>query len=603
MRKWFRVLVIFVLASALFGFATVFESVVGVGSNNLDAYSWPMYQNDLRHSGYSSSSGPLGNLTIWKYTTNDTFWTAPTIANGTLYAGSDQRGSIYALNISTGTLLWRYTTPGAISSSPAVVDGILYVGYVGGFCALNASNGGFLWNFATPYLSTYASPAVFDGVVYTSASDTNVYALNAATGSKIWSFPTNGTILSAPAIDNDLVIVSSSNMNWAIDSNVYALHASMGSLAWNFTGKSRFCASPAIADGMVFVGSEDGYLYALNESTGVKLWSYAAKLWSYDGYGYRAGGYVGSATITNGRVYFAAENENTSSLTNIYALDEETGAKIWTYHMSGFVNGAVVVAGNEVFLTGNDRYIYALNAQTGCEVWKYMTGSGFMSSPSIANGTVYVGSDDGSLYGIGGNTLSYAPNPTAKPTATPGPTPTPSPTPNAFTPPTSISPSSPTPTLIPTPPAYVGFEISGNITSSQMSDVSLLTNQTTTKISFTVTGESGTFGFSNITIAKSRIPYSTTPVIYADNTIVPEQGYTQDANNYYVWYIVHFSTHHILIEFNSDAIMAPQTTNHIGGAEGVINFQSVIYGIAIAFVVVATVTVVLKLALNEKKKP
>ena len=45
---------------------------------------WPMYQNDPGHSGYSQSTGPLGNQTIWKYTTDDTFWTAPTIANGIL---------------------------------------------------------------------------------------------------------------------------------------------------------------------------------------------------------------------------------------------------------------------------------------------------------------------------------------------------------------------------------------------------------------------------------------------------------------------------------------------------------------------------------------
>ena len=97
------------------------------------------------------------------------------------------------------------------------------------------------------------------------------------------------------------------------------------------------------------------------------------------------------------------------------------------------------LAGNEVFLTGNDRYIYALNAETGCEVWKYMTGSGIMSSPSVADGIVYVGSDDGSIYAIGGGNLSYGPNPTAKPTATPGPTPTSSPTPTASPPPTSVS--------------------------------------------------------------------------------------------------------------------------------------------------------------------
>ena len=159
MRKKLRVIsLIFALASVCFGLAAVIQPVLSVGSTNPDTYSWPMYQNDLRHSGYSSSPGPLGNQTIWKYTTDDTFWTEPTIANGTLYAGSDS-GSIYALNLSKGTLLWRYQTTGAISSSPAAVDGKLYLGYVGGFCGLNASNSGFLWNFATPALGSYSSPA------------------------------------------------------------------------------------------------------------------------------------------------------------------------------------------------------------------------------------------------------------------------------------------------------------------------------------------------------------------------------------------------------------------------------------------------------------
>jgi len=130
-----------------------------------------------------------------------------------------------------------------------------------------------------------------------------------------------------------------------------------------------------------------------------------------------------------------------------------------------------------------------------------------------------------------------------------------------------------------------------------------VTNQTTTKISFTVTGESGTFGFSNITIAKSRIPQATTPVIYVDNKVVPEQGYTQDANNYYVWYIVHFSTHRIVIDLSPDSSATPQATNRINGAEGGIDFYSIIYGLAIAFVIVAVVSVVFKVALNKNKKP
>jgi outer membrane protein assembly factor BamB len=603
MRKKLRVmLVIFAFVSVCFGFAAVIQSSVGVDSNNPDTYSWPMYQNDLRHTGYSSSAGPLGNQTIWKYTTDDTFWTAPTIANGILYAGSD-RGSIYALNVSTSTLLWRYATTGAISSSPAVADGKLYVGYVGGFSALNASNGGFLWNFATPAMGGYSSPAAYNGVVYTGA-DTNVYALNASTGSKIWSFSTNSMILSAPAMDNGLVYVISIDINWAMDNSVYALNASTGSLVWKFTANNRhtFCPSPAIADGMVFAGLSDGKIYALDATTGTKLWSNGANIWIPDGKGYMADGHVTPATIANGKVYFGATAENNSSQCDIYSLDEFTGKEIWTHHIGSWVNGPVVAAGNEVFLTAGDRNVYVLSAEIGCEVWRYMTG-GIMSSPSIADNIVYIGSGDGNIYAIGGGNLSYGPNPTAKPTATPGPTPTSSPTPIATLPPTSVPlpPSTPTPTA--TPPTTFGFTMTGNITSSQVSDINWVTNQTTTKISFTVTGESGTIGFSNVTIAKSRIPQATTPVIYVDNTIVPEQGYTQDANNYYVWYIVHFSTHRILIEFNRDTAVSPQATNRISGTEGEINFQSVIYGLAIAFVIVAVVSVVLKLTLNEKKLP
>jgi outer membrane protein assembly factor BamB len=470
---------------------------------------------------------------------------------------------------------------------------------VGGFCALNASNGQFLWSFSTPSLDAYSSPALFKGVVYT-GGNTNIYALNSATGSKIWSFQTNATVF-APAIDNSLVFVSSMNTNWQMDSSVYALNALTGSLVWRFSVNHRFCSSPAIADGVVFVGCEDGSLYALNETSGMKLWSNGPKIWIQDGSGYIADGHVSPAAIANGKVYFGATNENSLRLSDIYALDHATGTKTWIYHMSGFINGAVVAAGNEIFLTGNDRYVYALNAETGDEVWKYMTASGIMSSPSVADGIVYVGSDDGSIYAIGGDTLSSGPNPTAKPRATPAPTPIPSATPTVSSSPSSDSSASPTPK--PTPLTSFGFEMNGNISSTQVSDINWVTDQNTTKISFTVTGESGTFGFSNITIAKGRVPHATTPIIYVDNQIVPEQGYTQDAQNYYVWFIVHFSTHHLVIDFSSDATATPQVTDRVSGSVEQIDLRDIAFGLAIAFAIVAAVTVVLKLAVNEKKKP
>jgi hypothetical protein len=70
-----------------------------------------------------------------------------------------------------------------------------------------------------------------------------------------------------------------------------------------------------------------------------------------------------------------------------------------------------------------------------------------------------------------------------------------------------------------------------------------------TIVEFTVTGKSGDHGFGNLTLSKDAIPYGTTPVIYIDGVQVANQGYTEDANNYYIWYTTSFSTHTVTIQF------------------------------------------------------
>jgi hypothetical protein len=157
---------------------------------------------------------------------------------------------------------------------------------------------------------------------------------------------------------------------------------------------------------------------------------------------------------------------------------------------------------------------------------------------------------------------------TLTPTPTPNPTPTSSPSPTAT--PIHVPTPTPKPTTTPTPPpsptptsssttvpaktdsgATVYLAISGNVTSSQMSNVTIATSQSaaSTTVSFTVTGEGGTAGFSNVTIPKKAVPYGTAPTIYIDNQPAQDQGFTQDANNYYTWYTTHFSTHQVAIQF------------------------------------------------------
>jgi uncharacterized repeat protein (TIGR02543 family) len=104
--------------------------------------------------------------------------------------------------------------------------------------------------------------------------------------------------------------------------------------------------------------------------------------------------------------------------------------------------------------------------------------------------------------------------------------------------------------------------IGGNIAVTQFSNVTItpIQTQSVTLVNFTVTGESGTQGFGNMTLLKSAIPYGTTPLVYIDGVLAENQGFIEDANYYYVWFTTHFSTHEITIQFNAQTQITPTPT-------------------------------------------
>jgi outer membrane protein assembly factor BamB len=126
----------------------------------------------------------------------------------------------------------------------------------------------------------------------------------------------------------------------------------------------------------------DTNVYALNASTGVKLWSYAT------------GNAVGSSpAVAMGVVYVGSADSN------VYALNAKTGVKLWKYKTSDEVDSSPAVA-NGVVYVGGYKNVYALNAKTGAKLWSYTTGNQEYSSPVVSNGVVYIG-----LYG--GNVCAF----------------------------------------------------------------------------------------------------------------------------------------------------------------------------------------------------
>jgi outer membrane protein assembly factor BamB len=384
--------------------ATRFGTAQSSGSD-----SWPMFHNDLAHSGYSESAGPLTNQTLWKYQAGSGIESSPAVVDGVVYFGvlwNGHNGLVNALNAATGSKIWQFATDSGVESSPAVVDGVVYIGsYSGQVYALDAATGSRIWSFNTGG-SVFPSPAVADGKVYVGSAIGDMYALDAANGLPLWAYRTGGAISSSPAVVDGVVYVGSQ------DQNMYALRANDGLVIWNYTTGSFVDTSPAVVGGIVYFGSRDGYVYALDAATGSKIWSFSPSNGNYECY------YYSTPAVANGVVYVGGYDNYVS------ALNATNGNVLWEFPTGGYIFSSPVVAGGVVYVGSFDGNVYALNAVTGSKIWSYQTGDQMRSSAAVANGVVYVGSGDGYLYAFKSNTVNspLTPSPSPSPSASPSPT-------------------------------------------------------------------------------------------------------------------------------------------------------------------------------------
>jgi outer membrane protein assembly factor BamB len=275
--------------------------------------------------------------------------------------------------------LWEFPTGNAaVLSSPAVVGGTLYVGSnAGSVYALNASSGRKLWSF-TAGGAVDSSPAVANGIVYFGSFDQRVYAVRASDGALVWSFNTKGRVESSPDVVNGVVYIGSDS------GNVYALDARTGATLWKFAAGSSADAPLAVVNGVVYVSTFAVSLYALNAATGAKLWSFAPGCCS-----------TGSPpAVANGVVYVGNDDGS------LYAVNASTGKELWSYQTGANVHGSGPAIANGVVYFGSiDHNVYALDASTGAKLWGFATPGGVESSPAVANGVVYVGAS-GFIYAL-----------------------------------------------------------------------------------------------------------------------------------------------------------------------------------------------------------
>jgi polyvinyl alcohol dehydrogenase (cytochrome) len=384
---------------------------------------------------------------------------SPAVVGGVLYIGTLTGAWLLAIDAPTGKLIWKTSLdaqPHAIiTGSPTVAAGVVYIGiasteegvaslagskccsFRGSVAAVNATTGTVIWKtFTTP--QNYSGVAVWGSSPVVDAARKSVFV---ATGNN-YAKPTDPAYLTC--IANGGTEPGCLSPNNHVDS-VLSLDMATGAVKWAkrlrddddwntacFTdmpgvGNCPKGAGPDYDFGSapneypvgtkmnIGAGQKSGIYSAFDADTGLLLWSRQV------GPGSPMGGMMWGSATDGTRIYVSIGNSTGQTYPggtagSWAALDAITGKILWqTSDLHGGIDIAPMAVANGVVYGGSmgadpgQSNMLALDATTGKILWKYPSGGSVIAGAVIANGVVYWGSGYshlGALYK--GNNKFYA---------------------------------------------------------------------------------------------------------------------------------------------------------------------------------------------------
>ena len=308
--------------------------------------------------------------------------------------------------------LWRYRASSLVLGSPVVADGVVYVTAEDNrLYAVDAAAGKLVWRIE---LEGNRWLTASGGVVYVSSGD-HLYAIAADSGDIRWKYFTGRIYDSTPAVAQGFVYVGSWN------GSLHAVDAATGDIVWQFDTESGIRSSPAVSEGVVYVLATGGTLYALDAATGGLRWEHQLEGRGHyqspavaNGVVYLGGGQhlyaVNAATgglvwradqrvMSDSRLAIAGEIIYLNTRSGVAAVDTGTGDLLWEYSTDIRATSPTVEDG-VVYLGSWNKRLHAVDAATGKSLWQYETGDQIGSKPAVAGEVVYFGSLDDHLYAL-----------------------------------------------------------------------------------------------------------------------------------------------------------------------------------------------------------
>jgi|GEM_PF-133913 len=193
---------------------------------------------------------------------------------------ADEGGWIQALEARTGKALWKVkletvnATPAIARLEDAQLEGngdnaamLLVPGWSGELSALRLEcKGPFVYPAADPLEWTYdlegelwASPAVYEGVVYAASWSGVLHALTLEDAEDVWALDLGGRVTSSPVVSGAFLYVATE------EGRVAVVDREAGRIVWERQFEVGVQATPLVQDGVLYVAFMDGTIRAFRE--------------------------------------------------------------------------------------------------------------------------------------------------------------------------------------------------------------------------------------------------------------------------------------------------------------------------------------------------
>jgi outer membrane protein assembly factor BamB len=200
-------------------------------------------------------------------------WGAPAIRDNRLYVPREDESLYYLIDsVDHGVLAATFPAGAGIVDAPVVdAGGNIYFGTDSGYlCKVGPELDTLFWRTRLIASGEIHSPVVgSDGTIYCSSESSRIHAIDAATGTPLWTVTADGLPLRL-AMGRSAIFIGTNH------GAVYSFDPGTGAINWqkSFGQGVAFNTTPIVAaNGYVYFQSDNDVLYCLNQADGTLIWS------------------------------------------------------------------------------------------------------------------------------------------------------------------------------------------------------------------------------------------------------------------------------------------------------------------------------------------